>query len=344
MVRTAMALGLLVCGLAVRFLGFSESTTTVGTHTSLLSVSSYWDDETYSAWEDYLAQGQHHSPSMAAAGSLLGAEITSSLESNGGNSNLLYFNQTSAFAMLDPMEADLFHFQNGWEAQITQALCAIATTAALLNSLRDVGPQFELPMDPIYKPYPFATQNNILSSAETNSCVVEALGGTIYNRDAVYHMGLGLAMVPKLANCFLASNGYEAIGHPAVSSEEESIKAIVLQALKDPSQRVVYNYDRGGIGQGPMGHGHWSPLGGYNEATDSFLVMDVAKYKHPMVWVTWEDLWSGANTIDTCGETLALGFIDWVGTPFAELKKYLSTRCIPGNRGFVVVRSINGEL
>ena len=38
----------------------------------------------------------------------------------GGSSELLYFNQTTAFAMLNPMEADFFHYQNGWEAQITQ--------------------------------------------------------------------------------------------------------------------------------------------------------------------------------------------------------------------------------
>lgn len=225
-----------------------------------------------------------------------------------------------------------------------QALCAIATTAALLNSLRDVGPQFELPMDPTYKPFLWATQANILGSAETDSCVVEALGGSIYNRDAVYHMGLGLTMVPRLANCFLAPNGYEATAHPGVASEEASIKAIVLEALRDPSKRVIYNYDRGGIGQGPMGHGHWSPLGGYHEATDSFLVMDVAKYKHPMVWVPWDNLWSGATTVDSCGETLELDeVVDW-SLGYSRLIGYLSSRCIPGNRGFVVVQPTDGEL
>jgi len=348
MVRTALVVGIFLCGIAIRLFSFSDSSTTTTTgriQTSITATTSYWDDERHQEWQDYLAT--RHSKSMAA-GSLLGSnsalltESTTSVGSSSGG-NLLYFNETSAFAKLDPMQADFFHYQNGWEAQITQALCAIATTAAALNSLRDVGPQFELPMDPTYKPYPFATQANILGSADTDDCVVQALGGNINDRDAVYHMGLGLTMVPRLANCFLARNGYEATAHPGVSSEEASIKAIVLEALKDPSKRVVYNYDRGGIGQGPMGHGHWSPLGGYHEATDSFLVMDVAKYKHPMVWVPWDNLWSGAATIDNCGETLELKKIDW-SVGYSRLVEYLATRCIPGKRGFVVLQPMDGEL
>lgn len=241
--------------------------------------------------------------------------------------------------MLDPMKSDFFHYQQGWEAQITQALCAIATTAAMLNSLRDVGPQFELPMDPVYKPFPWATQKHLLEAAQTNPCVLEALGGTLANAAAVFHMGLGLHMVPKLANCVLGPNHYEAIAYPAdgTTLAKESIKSIVLDALEDPNKRVIYNYDRGGIGQGPLGHGHWSPLGG--TSNDSFLVMDVAKYKHPMVWVAWDDLWSGAATLDYCGTTLALvDGLDWSFGARAGIMKYLQSRCIPGYRGFVVVQ------
>ena len=229
--------------------------------------------------------------------------------------------------------------------QHTQALCAVATTAALINSFRDLGPQFVLPMDPVYSPFPWATQANILNSADTNPCVLDAVGGTIFNRDAVYHMGLGLAMVPNLANCFLESNGYHATGYSAAAvSEKTNIKALVVEALKDPSHRVIYNYDRGGIGQGPLGHGHWSPLGGYHEATDSFLVMDVSKYKHPMVWVSWDDLWSGAATMkDNCGQALSFEFVDW-SKPFKVISDNLQGRCIPGSRGFVVVSPVDGEL
>lgn len=226
-----------------------------------------------------------------------------------------------------------------------QALCAIATTAALLNSLRDTGPGFVLPIDPTYRPFPWATQKFLLDSAATSTCIRTALGGTMENEYAVYHMGLGMSMVPRLANCILYPNMYEAVPYPADDdSKKDAMKEMVLQALKDPASRVIYNYDRGGIGQGPMGHGHWSPIGGYHEATDSFLIMDVAKYKHPMVWVSWEQLWSGAATIDTCGETLSLTtHIDWSGgfsSLGSVLRDYLVSRCNPGHRGFVIVSPV----
>jgi len=302
---------------------------------------SYWDGETHHLWEEFASSG-------AAAG-LLGTtthhdntqsvEMTISTTTKAGG-RLLYFNESSAFAMLNPLEADFFYYQQGWEAQINQALCAVATTAALLNSLRDVSPQFDLPMDPVYEPFPWATQKELLASAVDNPCVRDALGGNMNNAAAVYHMGLGLTMVPRLANCFLEGNGYLAKGHPAVPSDDENasaaMKSLVVAALKDPASRVLFNYDRGGIGQGPLGHGHWSPLGGYHEHSDSFLVMDVAKYKHPMVWVSWKDLWSGAATVDNCGEMLSFDDIDWTAG-FAGVWEYIETRCVPGHRGFVVV-------
>lgn len=381
--------GILAIVVALRFLGQSENNhngNDVG-----------WDDETHRAWEVYLVGNKnkheheyHANPryndayaGLGAAGSLLGSasqttetETQSEAESAKAKAmatttmtlatistavggDFLYFNQSSAFARLNPLEADFFYYQEGWEAQVTQALCAVATTAAMLNSLRDVGPGFELPMDPVYEPFLWATQHNLLASAATNDCVREALGGNLANAEAVYHLGLGLAMVPRLANCFLAKNGYTATGHPAgpfhaterdddddddnddeATDASSEMKDRVVAALKDPSSRVLYNYDRGGMGQGPLGHGHWSPLGGYHEATDSFLVMDVAKYKHPMVWASWDDLWSGASTVDGCGEALSLPDTLVWSAPFDKILGMIGPRCIPGHRGFVVVEPV----
>lgn len=69
---------------------------------------------------------------MTASASLVGAAastetITSSsavvttttTRASSGSDGLLYFNQTAAFALLDP-DADFYHYQNGWDAQITQ--------------------------------------------------------------------------------------------------------------------------------------------------------------------------------------------------------------------------------
>ena len=70
-------------------------------------------------------------------------------------------------------------------------------------------------------------------------------------------------------------------------------------ALIDPDARVIINYDRKGFGQ--VGGGHFSPLGAYHVSTDSFLVVDVAKYKYPPVWVGADTLYSAMATMDRCG-------------------------------------------
>eukprot|EP00537_Pseudo-nitzschia_pungens_P015218 CAMPEP_0172409546 /NCGR_PEP_ID=MMETSP1061-20121228/76422_1 /TAXON_ID=37318 /ORGANISM="Pseudo-nitzschia pungens, Strain cf. pungens" /LENGTH=422 /DNA_ID=CAMNT_0013145701 /DNA_START=427 /DNA_END=1693 /DNA_ORIENTATION=- len=294
------------------------------------------------------------------------ASSTSASTSTSSASPLLYFNESRAFSLLnnnpesDQSFDDFYRYQSGWEAQITQSLCAVATTAAMLNSLRDATAEpftFVLPRDPIYVPFPWATQSNLLDASDENHgrCVDIALGS---NANAVRKIGLGLGTLPGFANCFLTPNGYIAEGYHAYHEDhedhedhadhaamkfltpngyiaegyhayhedhedhedhadhedhedhasddnEEFLKHTVIAALRDPHSRVLLNYDRGGIGQGPMGHGHWSPLGAYNQEHDSFLVMDVAKYKHPMVWVSWERLWGGVSTLDNCSTMIA---------------------------------------
>ncbi|KAK1747530.1 hypothetical protein QTG54_001493 [Skeletonema marinoi] len=59
----------------------------------------------------------------------------------------------------------------------------------------------------------------------------------------------------------------------------------------------MINYHRQGLGQ--VGGGHFSPLGSYHPPTDSFLIMDVAKYKYPPVWVGAATLFSSLSTLRT---------------------------------------------
>ena len=42
------------------------------------------------------------------------------------------------------------------------------------------------------------------------------------------------------------------------------------------------------------GGGHFSPIGGYHEPSDSALVLDVARFKYPPYWVHLPALWEAA--------------------------------------------------
>jgi hypothetical protein len=59
---------------------------------------------------------------------------------------------------------------------------------------------------------------------------------------------------------------------------------------------VLVNYDRRVLQQ--SGAGHISPVGAYDEARDSFLVLDQAGYKYPFTWVPTTLLYQAIHTRD----------------------------------------------
>ena len=52
---------------------------------------------------------------------------------------------------------------------------------------------------------------------------------------------------------------------------------------------VVVLYHRGVLGQ--TGAGHFSPIGGYHNASDRVLIFDVARFKYPPHWVDLTTVW-----------------------------------------------------
>ena len=55
--------------------------------------------------------------------------------------------------------------------------------------------------------------------------------------------------------------------------------------------------------------GHISPLGAYDEKSDRFLILDVARYKYPPVWVKTEDLFEAMNTPDPDNDNKTRGYV-----------------------------------
>jgi Phytochelatin synthase len=68
------------------------------------------------------------------------------------------------------------------------------------------------------------------------------------------------------------------------------------RAIRDPDTYVVVNYDRGAIGQESAGH--ISPVAAYHEGTDRYLILDVARYRYPPVWVGAQELWAAMRAVD----------------------------------------------
>ena len=80
-----------------------------------------------------------------------------------------------------------------------------------------------------------------------------------------------------------------------VDSIREEIKSIT--ARRDGDFYFVATYSRAVLNQ--TGDGHYSPIGGYNLASDMVLVFDVARFKYPPHWVKLELLAAAMCTKDS---------------------------------------------
>jgi len=65
---------------------------------------------------------------------------------------------------------------------------------------------------------------------------------------------------------------------------------------------LIVNYSRSAVGQ--TGNGHFSPIGGFDAATDRALVLDTARFKYPPHWMPVELLFAAMKERDgDTGET-----------------------------------------
>jgi len=92
----------------------------------------------------------------------------------------------------------------------------------------------------------------------------------------------------------------------ASDSSVDQFKEQAIAALKSADKRLIINFSRQTLGQ--AGIGHFSPVVAYNEARDMFLVMDVARYKLPPVWVKSELLFKALQGEDSSSKK-SRGFI-----------------------------------
>jgi hypothetical protein len=83
----------------------------------------------------------------------------------------------------------------------------------------------------------------------------------------------------------------------AADSTIDAFRAQARENLSRPGDYVLVNYQRAALGQGEGGH--ISPLAAYSAATDRFLILDVAAYRYPPVWVSTTELWNAINTMDS---------------------------------------------
>ena len=201
---------------------------------------------------------------------------------------------------------DFFPLSNHFISQDNSIFCGPVSSAIVLNALR-LGRRDGLPKDrhsiaedelawlwkgadPFYGKY---TPNNVLS--ERTKTRLEVLGKPILIKgEAKSDFGLQLSQLARV----LRSHGLKVVTRVVGDgADAAAIRHEIAANLASGDDYVLVNYARKALGQ--KGGGHISPLGAYDEASDSFLIMDVNPNRAPWVWVGSADLIAAMRTFDT---------------------------------------------
>jgi hypothetical protein len=206
------------------------------------------------------------------------------------NSNLLDFRSEAGAELFLESDARTAYFPlaSNFLTQENQAFCGVASIVMVLNAL-----QLAAPTTPEFDPYHTFTQDNFL----------DARTEAILPRAVLAHQGMTLDQIGAL----IALHPVSATVHHAAETDLDAFRSQARDYLSKPDHFVIVNYLRKAIGQ--ERGGHISPLAAYDAETDRFLILDVARYKYPPVWVKAPDLFNAMNTTDSDNENKTRGFV-----------------------------------
>ena len=203
-------------------------------------------------------------------------------------------------------KVDFFRLANHFETQTNKAFCGPTSAVIVLNALRADDGRIEKPTDPMLIPadaralippgmeivFHRYTQNDFFDAkTEAVKTRAEVFGKPKNGRP---DPGLQLAQLGAM----LAADGLDV--QVRVADEklgDEAMRKELVENLGNGGDYVIVNFFRPSLGQ--EGGGHISPLGAYDEPSDSFLVLDVNANGHSWVWVPAARLFAAMRTKDT---------------------------------------------
>lgn len=120
----------------------------------------------------------------------------------------------------------------------------------------------------------------------------------IYGRAKVngqYVVGVTLDQLTQALNLQgLQANAIHA--NSATNADINTFRTLVKQIMLNPTQYMIINYNLNVMSA--LNGGHFSPIGAYDEASDSILILDTWTAFAPWTWVKLVDLYESMNTLD----------------------------------------------
>lgn len=164
-----------------------------------------------------------------------------------------------------------------FETEERQTFCGPTSLAIALDSMG-----IAAPTPPAFFPYHLLTQDTVFTPQNL----------AVKSYASVEASGLTLDELGK----FAANLGVATDVIHATDLAPDALRSRLRAALNDVDKRVIVNYSRVALGQ--EGGGHISPLAAYDAESDSFLVLDVARYKYTPAWVSYDLLLAGMRLVD----------------------------------------------
>jgi hypothetical protein len=204
-------------------------------------------------------------------------------------------------------KVDFFTLSNHFESQQNLAMCGPTSAVIVLNALRHARPDETKPSDPTLFPQEFAvgvppglklvfnrySQGIFLDDERVSRVKSRATFFGKPDANGKRDPGIQLRQLDQvLLNFGLRTTLRVVENEPDVAAIREEL----LRNLAQPGDYVIINYHRPALAQ--PGGGHMSPLGAYDEASDSFLILDVNPNRKPWVWVKAEKLVAAMATLD----------------------------------------------
>ncbi len=165
-----------------------------------------------------------------------------------------------------------------FETQRNQAYCSVATSVMALNALG-----IRRPASTQYPDFPYFSQEDFFRNVDPQ----------VANAAQVSKEGMTLDQLSAALSGFPV----EVRKFHAADLTLDQFRDLIRDTTGHSDRFALLNFNRVEIGE--TGGGHWSPLAAYDAASDSALLLDVARYKYPAVWVPVTQLYAGAQAVDS---------------------------------------------
>ena len=164
-----------------------------------------------------------------------------------------------------------------FETQMNEAYCSVATSVMTLNALG-----IKRPESTLYPDFPYFSQNDFFRSVDPQ----------VANAARVSREGMTLDQLATVLGQFPV----QVVKFHSSDVTLAQFRDLVRDTTAHSDRFALLNFRRTEIGE--VGGGHWSPLAAFDARSDSALLLDVARYKYPAVWVPVAQLYAASQTID----------------------------------------------